>query len=574
MSSVRVFKKNNDRQINETWKPIIAEYGINEAAGCMSWLPDYCHNHAMWDNGGTKLFESETPGLLYQVPGSISAIGAPAAPTRSQTPWSGMNQTTIGNSGSGDKFPTLMPIAIQVAAKTIGFDLISVIPMDAPVGFIPYLDYVYAGGNLDTSYPPFLIKLDQFDPATGSVASPAVAFTTHATPGSNWVVYNASPAAVTGKFKFVGYSRVDGSPVFRVIELVNDGATVKGVFIASGAILALCAGTTYTPTTATYALTGSNNTVDLVSALENQISGFTSTASSDTDAAWSGNYLPSQNNDGSISGVPDSMTREQGEQSSYRQIGLRMFTKFVEAKTDQVALSATVEQIQDFNRVWNFDVISMLENVGVNDIAQNVNKRLVKRTLELGAAHTKKVNVIEGADTTTLDLTAGGGFENTSTLQRKVVTKVLEMANLIYHRGRWGAGEYLVTNGRVASSLNDAAGYSIATAPINAASGAGQLYPAGKVYGLQVYVDPNLKWGDNRILVGRKGKDDEPGIKFLPYIMAETLQTVSEGTFSPKIGIKSRYAITEAGWHPETQYILMQVSGLGKLTASAPAVPA
>ena len=47
----------------------------------------------------------------------------------------------------------------------------------------------------------------------------------------------------------------------------------------------------------------------------------------------------------------------------------------------------------------------------------------------------------------------------------------------------------------------------------------------------------------------------------MPYIMAESLQTISEGTFSPKIGMKSRYAIEEAGWHPETQYVNMEVTG-------------
>jgi hypothetical protein len=50
--------------------------------------------------------------------------------------------------------------------------------------------------------------------------------------------------------------------------------------------------------------------------------------------------------------------------------------------------------------------------------------------------------------------------------------------------------------------------------------------------------------------------------------MAESLQTIAEGTFSPKIGMKSRYAITEAGWHPETQYITLTVDGLGVLTGS------
>jgi len=213
----------------------------------------------------------------------------------------------------------------------------------------------------------------------------------------------------------------------------------------------------------------------------------------------------------------------------------------------------------------------MLENVAVNELAQGINKKLVDRVLNLGATHKTSLEAVEGSGIVNLDLTVGSGFENISTLQRRVVTKILEMANLIYHRGRFGAGTYIVTNGRVASALADVAGYSFAPFNNDLPSGPGQLYPAGKVHGLTVYVDPNLKFSDTRIHIGRKGADEEPGVKFLPYIMAESLQTIAEGTFSPKLGMKSRYAITEAGWHPETQYITMSVTGLGVLTgATAP----
>ena len=60
---------------------------------------------------------------------------------------------------------------------------------------------------------------------------------------------------------------------------------------------------------------------------------------------------------------------------------------------------------------------------------------------------------------------------------------------------------------------------------------------------------------DTRILVGRKGADEEPGLKFMPYMMAESIQTISEGTMSPKIAVKSRYALVEAGFLPETMYL-------------------
>jgi hypothetical protein len=559
MSNFAVFKKRNDTQILETWNPVLTEYGVQEDPYLRNWLSESCHIRAQWENAGS-VFESAMPGLFFQKPGSISAMGAIFPPTNSQVPFPGGVKGSPYNSGSGDKFPTLMPIAIQTAGKTVAFEFTSVINMDAPVGFMPYLDYVYAGGQLDSEFPPFLIKLPSFD--VDLVASNTTKTFGTVNIGDTFTAYNAADVDQID-LVFVGYSRVDGTACFRVTNL--NAATVNAAFIAGGYLAD--AGSTDK-----WNFTTSNNIPELVSALENQISGFTSTNESSTDA-WSGNYLPELDpSTGNMNGIPDSMTREQGETAFYRQMGLRMFTKFVEAKTDQVGISATIEQIQDFNRVWNFDVIEMLQNAATNDIAQNINKKLVKEHFQLAALHTKEIGKAEGAGLMTLSLAAGGGFENTMTLQRRVSTKILEMGNLILHRSRWGAGEFVVTNGRIASAIQDSAGNQMQTAPIKVAAGAGNLYPAGEVYGMKIYVDPNLKWGDNKILIGRKGKDDEPGIKFMPYIMAESIGTVSEGTMSPKIVIKSRYAITQAGWHPETKYLLLQVDGVNKIVAGAPAV--
>jgi hypothetical protein len=71
---------------------------------------------------------------------------------------------------------------------------------------------------------------------------------------------------------------------------------------------------------------------------------------------------------------------------------------------------------------------------------------------------------------------------------------------------------------------------------------------------MTLYVDPNMKYSDTRVLVGRKGADEEPGLKFMPYMMAESIQTIAEGTMAPKIAVKSRFALVEAGQLPQTQY--------------------
>ncbi|MCK9575784.1 MAG: hypothetical protein M0R51_07470, partial [Clostridia bacterium] len=54
--------------------------------------------------------------------------------------------------------------------------------------------------------------------------------------------------------------------------------------------------------------------------------------------------------------------------------------------------------------------------------------------------------------------------------------------------------------------------------------------------------------------------DEEPGLKYMPYLMAETIQTIAEGTMTPKVAVKSRYALVEAGFHPETMYFTFFVA--------------
>lgn len=530
MARTKIFRRSSDNRLTNTWKPILEGYGADVAK--TPWLAEYAHNHAIFDNA-TPLFEQTAPGVFLQTPGSLGGfMGNPVAPTAAQTPFTGGAKNSYSDSGSGDKFPSLLPVAIQVAAKTIGFDLVPVIPMDSPVGFLPYLDYLYAGGRTGAGdFDPYLVKIEGAYADDFPAAVPGDAITVSGGGAGDFVLH------------FVGYSRVDGQLIAKV---VSDAGTNTLATSIVGNTVTIAGGTSA-------ATTG----VALVSALENHISGFTSVSDADyAGTDFNGSYLPT------TGGVPNGMSREAGENSKFRQMGLRMFTKFVEARTDQVSISATVEQIQDLNRVWNYDVISMLENVAVNDLAQSINKQLVDRVFQMADVHNAEIDLVEGAGITTLDLSTGtGGFENVSTLQRRLVTKVLELANLIYHRGRFGAGTFMVTNGRLASALADVAGYSIAQVPTDMTGVAGNLYPAGKVYGVQVYVDPNLSWGDTRLAIGRKGADEEPGVKFMPYIMAESLQTIAEGTFSPKIGMKSRYAITEAGWHPETQYVNMDIQG-------------
>jgi hypothetical protein len=282
-------------------------------------------------------------------------------------------------------------------------------------------------------------------------------------------------------------------------------------------------------------------------------------------------------------------------------MGMQAFTKFVEAETFQVAATVTTEQIQDLNRQYGIDVLSMMENALVNEISQSINKHILFRAFALGwQNHFNIVNTegtnfninVNGNTSTVANAvclgneTAFGGtaangdyaglpiaipafatygaggaaFENQGTIQRRIQSKILAAGNMVAQRGRRGPANFAVTNLQIATALQDSAQFTFYPLANTVNQNNGALYPIGTLAGITIYVDPNMEYNDTRILVGRKGADEEPGLKFMPYLMAESIQTIAEGTMAPKIAVKSRYALVEAGFHPETQYLTFIVN--------------
>jgi hypothetical protein len=63
--------------------------------------------------------------------------------TGSQAVWMSQYAGLQSQSTTQSNFPSMFPIAMKVAAQTIGLDLVSTQPMSAPSGFISYIDYQY-----------------------------------------------------------------------------------------------------------------------------------------------------------------------------------------------------------------------------------------------------------------------------------------------------------------------------------------------------------------------------------------------------------------------------------------------
>ena len=166
------------------------------------------------------------------------------------------------------------------------------------------------------------------------------------------------------------------------------------------------------------------------------------------------------------------------------------------------------------------------------------------------------------SNTLTLDYTQGGNTYGD--VNRRILTNILAAANLIANRGRRGAGNFAVVGAKVASALQSIAGFVPNPMANTFNQVAGAIYPLGSVAGVNIYTDPNLEWegATQQVLVGRKGDGNGAGLVFMPYLMAESVQMIAEGTMAPKVAVKSRYALVEAGFHPGTQYQKFEVAGL------------
>ena len=460
----------NEAEIRNTWSPIIEEAtGINEASK-LAWMSEYCHNHKLYEDASV---------MSLGTAGNIFGMGATSFPGGASTAQGG-----AGAAGSGDKAPTLLPLAMQVAAQTIGLDLVPVVPMAGPMGLLSYLDFVYEGGKIGGSEAPTYVK---------------------ATTGAT--VDIAAVGGTNGDYTFIGASRIDGKSIYKVGTLDGANATVAADLEAAGATA---------------------GSVELVKALEDHIPGF----SGANDAG-------------------DPYSRGAGEQAPDKVMGLSLFSKSVSAETFQVAAAVTREQVQDLKQ-FGVDAVAQVEAVLTNELTQSINAHILR-----------KMRALAGSGISDLNFTGAlAGGETNADRHRAILTSILAGANLIAQKGRRGAGNFAVVSGKVASAIQSIAGFVAYPIANTVNQVAGSIYPLGSVAGINIYTDPSIAFDSGDVLVGRKGDGNGPGLVFMPYLMAESVQAIVEGTMAPKVAVKSRYALVEAGFHPGTQYESFSISGL------------
>jgi len=571
-------------EVQQKWANIITEeYGVKDAKK-LAWMSQYAQNHEIYESVQAS---SDVSRGIYATPLNTMGMGNPQMPLNVADPSkTGLPGGKFGPQqvGSGDIPMSTLTMALEVAAITIGLELVPVIPANGPWAMLSYMDFPYAGGklnaignltNVDGKGPgaenkPIYVKV----PA--AFADEAWVAVKKLTPADKAEVTVSDGADVKLIGEFIGVSRIDGSVIFKVVSAMDgdENVSIADVMrVATGLTIKL-GDTTYEAT----AWTAGAVKADLVAAAADHVQGFS-------------NFFD---------GGDDPMSRAENETGVGNTIGARMFTKLVQMGAYEVTGTVTRQQLQDMP-LYGVDVIGKVLEQMQNEISQAINNRILDRVFRLGVDNAdfqyhyqgvdlnlyinsaqdtegKKLNQftayhkylgMDGAPKyigahTVPNAIQNTAAENVTTHQRRIMSRVLAAANLIANVSRRGRGQWVVTNTQILSALQDASTFVVAPM-VNTLSqdGSQSLYFAGSIAGLNLYVDPYMTWEDTRVCVGRKSNGNDPGVIFMPYILADTVQTVAEGTMAPKLLVNSRFAIVDAGFHPEQSYYTFMVETAG-----------
>jgi hypothetical protein len=553
----------------------------------VEWMSEMAEYHSINENA-------------YVNASNVAGMGAVTAAQPSSLAGSllGSNWSGNGNGGtlgSGDVGQNLLPVAMKIAAQTIGLDLVAVKPTPGPKIDLLYIDFQYddvrsvngaderpqvfklncpENSIIQTSIRAFLAT-NTINETTGGLAN-----------GRVWVALNAASATLTGggigitttsqesankqgTAEFLGFSRIDGYPIFRAYRQANTAHTATALASGTSTLWSFDpARNTFNPTQSmidqitmvgTYSITGTvaagTKTIELVSALEDHIPGFSANWTAGSGAA--GSYpMSRQSDDDSYAGV----------------IGPKISSKTVAVGTIEVSSALRRTEIEDIKANTGMDIVQKMESILVNELSQTISKQIVAKIFEMGTLNAANAPLATGINVggTIFDLNTAYaansyvGGETTHAVQRKLITKIAHASNYIATEGRVGPAQYLITNGGLAAALQDIAGYTIN--PVKSKlNGQGQLYPVGSIGDISIYVDPYMRYNDNRIVLGRKNNPDQPGIIFVPYLMAQSISVISEATFAPRMLLRSRYAVTEVGWYPQKQFMTITVTDTNQL---------
>lgn len=597
-----------NESINQFKNIIKEEYNVTDERRA-NWMAKLAQVHSVYEskkginlvNEGIQNTGNQVSGGIYTTPLNTMGMGSVLAPQGFANAGSATEAPANIRLGSGDVPMSTLTASLEIAAVTVGFDLVPVVQATGPWAFLSFNDFPYAGGKLgrinETSFDgkgegdenkPIYIKVSGDLDVLSQVAEEAKKT------GVDYPVITISTDNGVIEGLFLGNSRIDNNIILKIksvtktTEETTQNVSIASIFRAAGKVTANINSTNFILNGATTDAEGhevlGNAYVrpELVKGVSDHIQSF-------SNFYGDGNGNPSD----------DTMSRAENETGVGNTIGARIFTKQVKMGSYEVTGSVTRQQLQDMP-LYGVDVIGGVLEAMQNEISQAINNRLLDRVFKLGVENYKIQRAYQGVDLNLYIANAGApatkqlstfnafnkfrgldgntvkdvaisnaiqntAAENVTTHQRRIMTRCLAASNLIASVSRRGRAEWIVTNTAILTALQDCSQFVYAPMRNTMIQGGNEsLYMAGELAGMQVYVDPFMTWNDTRICVGRRAtvtnnKVNGSGVVFMPYILADQVQIIAEGTMAPKMLMNSRFAIVDCGFYPEQNYYTFMV---------------
>lgn len=232
---------------------------------------------------------------------------------------------------------------------------------------------------------------------------------------------------------------------------------------------------------------------------------------------------------------------EQG--NPFPEMGFEIEKVAVEAKSRALKASYSVEMAQDLKAIHGLDAESELASILSAEILAEINREIV-RTVYAVAKTGAQNNDLANAGEFDLEIDSNGRW---AVEKFKGLAFQLDRdANRIAQETRRGKGNFIVCSSDVASALS-LAGRLVADTKLTTdlqVDDTGNTY-AGVFDGkYKVYIDPYAV--SNYYVIGYKGASQmDAGLYYAPYVPLQMYKAVSDETFQPKIGFKTRYGLVQ-----------------------------
>ena len=228
------------------------------------------------------------------------------------------------------------------------------------------------------------------------------------------------------------------------------------------------------------------------------------------------------------------------------------------AKTRKIASSFSLESIDDIKKMQGVDMVNDMVNTLQYELTAEIDRETIARCKAL----TKIKTLTPAADAATNGWSGRWSQERIS----NIITHIVAASNDIAIATRKAPGNIAVVSPAVATALQSSTQFfnkittdvtgSTATCEVGTMNG-GQLKVYRDAYAVNHGVD------NCEVLVAYKGaSSDDAGCIFCPYVTGVVNQAIDPNTFSPRIGIMTRYAFAQNLLGADNYYRTLKFEGL------------